>query len=169
MNISKFLAGTSPLARLGMASGLGAIAGGTFGAFSDNTSVLGGALAGATLGAGAYGAYGAGKAYKGLRSAGMGRKDAALGVVSGIGSNMNQMFGSRLTRAINPIVSSLKRTSDMSSLARMEPPPLPLSDLMPKSKMSATAFDRRMNNVVGNNILEDALAVMGGRNPNKSW
>ena len=66
-------------------AGVGAVAGGLYGAMSDNTSVLGGALVGAGLGAGAARYGGAGLKMASNAGRGMGFKASA--------SDWGQRFG----------------------------------------------------------------------------
>ena len=78
-------------------AGLGAIAGGTYGAFSDKTSVLGGALGGAALGYSGRMGFQAGKIFSNMSGVGMG---ARLGAV---GRYAKGHIGNTLGRAYNPI------------------------------------------------------------------
>lgn len=72
------------LGKVGLAALIGAGAGGTYGAFSDNTSVLGGMLGGAALGAGGYGAA----RFAGIASrGGLGRAAKVMGRYSRMVSN----------------------------------------------------------------------------------
>jgi hypothetical protein len=83
-------------------AGLGAVAGGTYGAFSDNTSVLGGALGGAALGYGGRMGFQAAKIASRLGSAGAGARLSAMGRYA------KGHIGNTLDRACNPIKSTLK-------------------------------------------------------------
>ena len=108
--------GTVSRAGVGLSSAGGAVAGGVYGAFADDTSVVGGALAGAALGAGAWagsrmgihalGKYGAG------RAAGLGRGKAMGEALSDIGFSSKRFFGANMgsNKAINEIPSAAKAT-----------------------------------------------------------
>ena len=84
---------------------IGAGVGGVYGAFSDNTSVLGGMVKGAALGAGGRAAYGLGRggmAMYGLgRGMGMGKGQAAWQAVAGMGRGAGSFIGTTTTKAYN--------------------------------------------------------------------
>lgn len=100
----------SPYGKLGIA---GAALGGSYGAFSNNTSVMGGALTGAGLGLAARPAYFGARAGAGMyniaRGMGMGRGQAAWQGFAGIGRGSAQLIGNTANRAINRVSSYLPR------------------------------------------------------------
>jgi len=108
----------SRMSNTGISSAAGAIAGGTYGAFSDNTSVLGGALMGAGIGAGAYDGLKAAKRastyYGGWRAAGAGRGKSAYRSIMGTAWDAKNKIGPSLkgNKAMNSIGSTLKSTWD---------------------------------------------------------
>lgn len=84
----------------------GAAIGGLYGAFSDNTSVLGGMAMGAGLGAAGLGAAKLGRkgyrAYMGARmSSGVGRRAAMGAAVGAMGAMSSRFIGSSYNRAVN--------------------------------------------------------------------
>jgi hypothetical protein len=96
----------------GKAAIIGGGLGGIYGAFSDNTSVIGGMFKGAALGAGARGAYTAGRAgigaYNISRGMGLGKGQAAWSAATGLGRGAGSLIGNTARRAYNPIKSTLK-------------------------------------------------------------
>jgi hypothetical protein len=84
---------------------LGAGAGAAYGAFSDKTSVLGGALKGAALGVGLRGGVAAGRAgsamYRMARYGGMSSGGAVAAAVAGLGGGSASLIGRTYNRAIN--------------------------------------------------------------------
>ena len=95
----------SPYAKLGLA---GAALGGTYGAFSNNTSVAGGAFKGAALGLAARPAYFGARAGMGMynlaRGMGMGRGVAAWQGLAGVGRGSAALIGRTASRAVNPFL-----------------------------------------------------------------
>ena len=91
---------------------VGGTLGGAYGAFSDNTSIAGGAAMGAGLFAGAPLAAGRAKgmygAYSMLRDAGRGRGRALMSVLHSEGMASKQFIKRSYTRAVNGIGSTLK-------------------------------------------------------------
>ena len=71
---------------------LGAGIGGAYGAFSDDTSMLGGAAMGAGLGLGAVGAKGMARRYSAARGLGMSRLGAASASTQLAGRKINKAF-----------------------------------------------------------------------------
>lgn len=111
----------------GMFIGGGAAAGGIYGAFSDDTSVIGGALGGAMLGAMAYGGARFGgrgmQVYSKMGAMGASRGRALGAVVDDLGRQSKRFFGAGLqsNAAVNPITSSVKATKGLTfeeSIAR---------------------------------------------------
>lgn len=95
----------SNMSNAGMWATTGAIGGGVYGAFADDTSVLGGALMGAGLFAGGYGAGRLGA--RGIRGYSLARRyNLGRGQAAGVGmramGRMSQRFmGSMYNRAVN--------------------------------------------------------------------
>lgn len=91
------------LSRTGLRSNMaaGAIGGGMYGAVSDDTSVLGGAIMGAGLGAGAYGAGRGITSYRGLRVIGRSRSRAAYGALNLMGIDSKRFIGNTSHKAMN--------------------------------------------------------------------
>lgn len=104
------LRGLPRYAKLGIA---GAALGGTYGAFSNNTSVMGGAAVGAGLGLAARPAYFGARAGMGMyniaRGMGMGRGTAAWQGLAGIGRGSAALIGNTANRAFGRISSYLPR------------------------------------------------------------
>jgi hypothetical protein len=96
----------------GKAAIIGAGVGGIYGAFSENTSVLGGMVKGAALGAGGRAAFGAGAAglqrFRYGKLMGMGNGQAAWGAMQGLGRDARNLIGNTKSRAYNYIQSTLK-------------------------------------------------------------
>ena len=96
----------SPFARrTAQFSAGGAALGGAYGAFSDDTSVLGGALKGAALGAGGFAAVNRGMmaagGYRGARALGMGRgKSLGMGLAM-MGRKSARDIGNTVTQGFN--------------------------------------------------------------------
>ncbi|MBW1802320.1 MAG: hypothetical protein JRJ85_16520 [Deltaproteobacteria bacterium] len=113
---SQAFAGIAGANRAGARAVVGGVAGGTYGAFSENTSIMGGAAMGAGLFAGAPLAVTRGGSrlramggiYGQARGMGMGRGQAAWGVAAGQGRNASQYIGNTANRALGRINSSLK-------------------------------------------------------------
>ena len=103
------MARTNPYARAAIT---GAVGGGIYGAFSDNTSILGGMAKGAALGTGLRGGFAAGKVgaamYRMGRYGGRGVAGAATAAVLGLGKGSASLIGNTAKRAYNPIASTLK-------------------------------------------------------------
>lgn len=119
----------------------GAVIGGGYGAVDDDTSILGGALAGATMGAGAYGlarggltfARATGRASRGFFTQGAGRSGAAMWNqaaspmeaatfgLGAVGRQSSRYFGSMFNKAMNPIKSTLKANAEAGGIvSRMD-------------------------------------------------
>ena len=85
----------------------GGLAGGVYGAFSDDTSVLGGIAMGAGLGAGGYGAVKAGikgyGRYSMARQAGFGAGQSLGAATFLAGQDAARFIGNTYSRAMNPI------------------------------------------------------------------
>lgn len=85
----------------------GAVIGAGYGAFSDDTSVLGGALTGAAIGAGSVplgrGARAGMSYYRGMRSMGQGRGRSAYVAMYGMGQDSARYIGGGFTKAYNTI------------------------------------------------------------------
>lgn len=90
----------------------GALAGGMWGAVSDDTSVVGGALMGAGLGVGALGAAKLGRRglsmYNYTRGAGMGRGAAAAQGGLAMGGMAKSFIGNSYAKAVNQFSSGMK-------------------------------------------------------------
>lgn len=106
--------GTVGRTGVGLTTAGGAAAGGIYGAFSDDTSVIGGALGGAMLGAGAWGAsrvgsHGLGR-YGANRAAGLSRGKALSKAFDDMSFNSKMFFGAKVrsNKAVNPINSGNK-------------------------------------------------------------
>lgn len=103
--------GLGRMARMGtpgLMGTMGAVGGGVYGAFADDTSVVGGAMMGAGLGAGGYGAARVGArglgAYRGVMAGGSAsRRQAAAVAMGAMGGMSRQFIGSSYNRAMNPI------------------------------------------------------------------
>jgi len=95
----------SGMSNAGLSAVAGGLGGGLYGAMSDDTSVLGGALMGAGLGAGGYGAVALGRrglrSYGRFRGAGMGRGQAASNALGVMGDVSREFVGSSYNRAVN--------------------------------------------------------------------
>jgi hypothetical protein len=102
----------SKMSNAGLTSVGGAFVGGTYGAFSDDTSMVGGALIGAGIGGAGYGAARLGKrgmtAYGAMRHAGFGRSEAASFAMNRMGKMTARFIGNTYSRAAAPIKSTLK-------------------------------------------------------------
>jgi hypothetical protein len=96
---------TAGMSNLGLTATMGGVTGGIYGAFADDTSVLGGALGGAMLGAGGYGGAMLGRrglrAYGGFRRAGMGAGQAAGQAFGVMGDVSSAYIGNTARRAYN--------------------------------------------------------------------
>lgn len=91
----------STMSNLGLSTAGGAIAGGAYGAMSDNTSVLGGAIMGAGLGAGAIGARRGAANYGLFRAYGFGRGKSAFLTLNSAGAGARNFIGDTSRRAYN--------------------------------------------------------------------
>jgi hypothetical protein len=100
----------SPYGKLGLA---GAALGGTYGAFSNNTSVMGGAFKGAALGMAVRPAVRGARAGMGMynmaRGMGMGRGVAAWQGLAGVGRGSAALIGNTANRALGRVSSYLPR------------------------------------------------------------
>lgn len=119
--IGRGLGGLSRMSNTGLSALAGGIAGGTYGAFSDNTSILGGALGGAALGAGALGATRLGQMGLGRYAAaraggrgithlagGLGRRQAAAAGIRHMGRMSSRLIGRTGRQAFNGFKSTMK-------------------------------------------------------------
>jgi hypothetical protein len=90
---------------IGKSMMLGAGVGGLYGGFSDNSSILGGVLKGATLGAGLYGAGVMGirgsQIWKASRLRGMGRGASLAWTAQTLGRETRSLIGNTSTKAYN--------------------------------------------------------------------
>lgn len=107
--------GMSRMSNPALSATMGGIAGSTYGAFSEDTSILGGALAGAGLGVGLMHTARAGATYSRLRGAGVGmtRKEAATRTANAFASQTNRYIGRTLSTASNKITSTLKASRNV--------------------------------------------------------
>ena len=103
----KGLRGISKMSNVGLSAMGGGLAGGVYGAFSDDTSVLGGIAMGAGLGAGGYGAVKAGikgyGRYSMARQAGFGAGQSLGAATFLAGQDAARFIGNTYSRAMNPI------------------------------------------------------------------
>jgi len=90
-----------------MWAGVGGLAGGAYGAFANDTSMLGGALGGAALFAGGYGAGVLGRrgygVYRGLTGMGQGRRTAANLAFQAMAGDSATLIGNTGRRAYGRI------------------------------------------------------------------
>jgi hypothetical protein len=105
-----------------MFSAGGAAVGGVYGAFSDDTSVLGGALGGAMLGAGAWGAAKIGgrgmQVYSKMGGMGATRGQAIGAAFDDLGRTSKRFLGARLgaNKPVNPVASPTKATKSAADV-----------------------------------------------------
>ena len=91
--LSKALGWASRQGTVGLSTMAGGLAGGAYGAFSDDTSILGGMAKGAAIGAGVgVGGVGA-RAYGKLRAGGFGAGKAASGAFKILGRRAGRFIG----------------------------------------------------------------------------
>lgn len=112
--VAQYISGMS---NTGMMSAAGAGLGGAYGAISDDTSILGGALGGAALGFGGWKAYGGlsrGLSRYGKATAlGVSRSTAAGRAFAAAGREASGYIGNTISQAPNRIRSTLKAGRDM--------------------------------------------------------
>lgn len=110
-NIGAGVGGISKMSDAGMWATVGALGGAGYGAFSEDTSVLGGALMGAGIGFGGVASAKLGRvgmgAYRAARAGGLRRGAAASMGMQAIGSHSRSFIGSSYSRAVNGIKSTL--------------------------------------------------------------
>lgn len=118
---AKGLGGLSQMSNAGLGAIAGGIAGASYGAFSDNTSVLGGAVKGALGGAGLVGAARLGSvgmgAFGRARRRGLGVGASAYRGLSAMGRFSKNTIGNTLSKAYNPIKSAMKTSPAPSPLS----------------------------------------------------
>lgn len=142
--------GYGAAAKFGLSALIGAGVGGAYGALSDRTSVLGGMLGGAALGAGGYAGARLGKAgmrgYSQARAAGFGTGLSAYMGVNRMGRLASRYIGSTARKAYNHIPSTLQKGS--SSVAAAAAP---------------SAIPSTLKSVMGSPTVPAAfMPVMGG-------
>lgn len=102
----------SNMSQAGVGATLGGLTGAVYGAMSDDTGMLGGAMTGAAVGFGGLSAYRGlaryGGRYMKARARGAGRGTAMEAMYGAILNDTRNLMGSARTSAINPIMSSLK-------------------------------------------------------------
>jgi len=95
------------MSNTGLSAAMGGVAGGTYGAFSNDTSVIGGALGGMALGAGALGATRLGQrgagVYRGMgpKGMGLGRGQAAGMAAHAMAGTASRFIGQSYAQASN--------------------------------------------------------------------